>query len=353
MNLLNKKVFILLMAMFVCFSFSLIVYADEFDKNSNYKIVNKDSNKVLQIYSDDYKHDDIVSNEYKLYAKAGELTVYQNLNYDGQLFNILPATDGYSISSLLPVDKNLLGVNKSEVLKVNSKTSLFNSVEENNFESWCFKQIDDSYYTIASVKDENLVLTQYGDFQVRFSPYTGNEDQLWQIKEDTGETEEVVELESQKEINAIDQWFDRIEEYVAGAKALDFDGAYGSQCVDLAYDYTYNVFHKGEDRSAYRRSIDGGNGGQIYSRGSEEYYQKIPYSSDITPQKGDLVIFNKGYYGHVAVVESADEGGIDAITINGSRGHYVRRTRYDYYSGYYQACHIRGYLRPRTEMLVK
>ncbi len=134
---------------------------------------------------------------------------------------------------------------------------------------------------------------------------------------------------------------------------LDFDGAYGSQCVDLIYDYTYSVFHKGTAKHNYRQSVNGGNGGEIYYTASEKYYQKIPYSSGVRPQRGDICVYSKGYYGHSAIVDQVDDEGFTVITINGSRGHYVRRQRYNYYSGYYQSSSLVGFLRPRPSLVVR
>ncbi len=344
------------------------VYADdEIAAGSTYRLFNKDTGKALQIYSADYPHSEIVSNQYKLFAKNGEITVYRPIEYRGQAFELKQVDNYYTIESILYLDKTILGVAKDEKLRPNAKVELLNPYEADKYSvNWKLTMNEDGYYTIVNSQDENLVLTQYGDFQVRFKQNENTDVQRWRLElitEARSDEEENEQNEKAKDDEkdkykteagaAIDAWFESLEERIEKHQGLDFDGAYGSQCVDLIYDYTYNIFHKGEVRGAYRRSINGGNGGEIYATASSKYYQKIPYKAGVRAQRGDIVVYSKGYYGHSAVVEFADKDGFDVITINGSRGRYVRRQRYNNNSGYYQTCHLVGLLRPRKEMLVK
>ncbi|GHV84381.1 hypothetical protein AGMMS50212_17210 [Spirochaetia bacterium] len=85
-------------------------------------------------------------------------------------------------------------------------------------------------------------------------------------------------------------------------KKVDFDGAFGAQCVDLFRQYNHDVFglpHTGAVEGAI----------QLYTNYPKlpveaGYYDRIEYSGNI-PLEGDAVIFgetSKNKYGHVAIV---------------------------------------------------
>lgn len=75
-------------------------------------------------------------------------------------------------------------------------------------------------------------------------------------------------------------------------KFVDIDAMYGAQCKDLF--------------SAYNTKVVGcpfyiyGNANQLFDAAPDEYYEKLTAN----PQKGDVVIWNIGDYGHVAIFVS-------------------------------------------------
>ena len=84
-------------------------------------------------------------------------------------------------------------------------------------------------------------------------------------------------------------------------KKVDFDGAYGAQCVDLFRQYNkevYNLPHTGVVNGAKDLFLQ-------YDNLSVEkrYYEKI--SKEVKPIAGDVVIFGESRtneFGHVAIV---------------------------------------------------
>lgn len=88
-------------------------------------------------------------------------------------------------------------------------------------------------------------------------------------------------------------------------KCVDYDGAYGAQCVDL-YNF-YNRDIVGAQRYPVSYAY------QLWTNYDTGKYSKI--SAGSTPQKGDVAIWNSnlgGGAGHVAIVL----GNVDASTIN-------------------------------------
>lgn len=91
--------------------------------------------------------------------------------------------------------------------------------------------------------------------------------------------------------------YDQFEKKYLG-KAIDYDGTAGVQCVDLADQYLKDVF-----------GITG-----VWVQGARDFYNKfesypalvknfdrIPNTRDLTIKKGDIVLWNGGSWGHVAV----------------------------------------------------
>lgn len=102
--------------------------------------------------------------------------------------------------------------------------------------------------------------------------------------------------------------YDQFEKKYLG-KAVDYDGVAGIQCVDLADQYLKDVF-----------GITG-----VWVNGARDFYNKfssypalvknfdrIPNTRDLVIKKGDIVIWNGGTWGHVAIGTGA--GTIDWFT---------------------------------------
>lgn len=82
-------------------------------------------------------------------------------------------------------------------------------------------------------------------------------------------------------------------------KGIDFDGAFGFQCMDLAHRYAVDVVGKDFKpapgaKDVWNQKIDG--------------YDKIPNSLIEVPQQGDIVVWGAtvGPYGHIAVFDNGN-----------------------------------------------
>lgn len=106
-------------------------------------------------------------------------------------------------------------------------------------------------------------------------------------------------------------------------KQIDFDKAFGSQCVDLFRQYSKEVLDIPEHTGAVEGAKD------LYLKYDDmklmqKYFQKI-----YTPRKGDIVIFNKtstNKYGHVAIVVYATRKTLVVFEQNGfdqKKGSYI------------------------------
>ena len=86
-------------------------------------------------------------------------------------------------------------------------------------------------------------------------------------------------------------------------RKIDFDGAYGAQCVDLFRQYNKDVYgwpHTGGVEGAKDLYLK-------YESLPEEKrrYERIPYSAGKQPVEGDVIIYDaspSNQYGHVAIV---------------------------------------------------
>lgn len=103
---------------------------------------------------------------------------------------------------------------------------------------------------------------------------------------------------------AVDRWVASVQ-----GRAIDMDGAFGAQCVDLARSYSQNVVGTGAIM---------GNGKDWYSNGAASgAYTQIPAGSKA--QKGDIACWGSswgGGYGHVAIVLSDNGGNLTTMTQN-------------------------------------
>lgn len=99
---------------------------------------------------------------------------------------------------------------------------------------------------------------------------------------------------------------DFVEKY-NGTK-VDYDKKFGSQCVDLFRQYCHDVLeipHTGAVIGARDLYLD-----YLKMPLERRYFDRIPYTEDNTPEKGDVLIWegspgNK--YGHVALCLEANK----------------------------------------------
>nr|WP_314768507.1 CHAP domain-containing protein [uncultured Actinomyces sp.] len=124
----------------------------------------------------------------------------------------------------------------------------------------------------------------------------------------------------------------------------DYDGAYGFQCVDLANQYTADIFGV-----PARSALGGGNAKDIFGNTSEQYFTKITPSGG--PQVGDIVCvgaYRSNPYGHIAIVNAVGaDGSITVMEQDGfTQGPAKLRAL-----GATERGAIQGFLRPRAERL--
>ena len=118
-------------------------------------------------------------------------------------------------------------------------------------------------------------------------------------------------------------------------KALDYDGAYGAQCVDLIY-YYYSYLGK---------TVVGGDGSAYAYNALPSGWSRIKYSSGGVPKAGDIAVWSyaASSAGHVAIVLSGDSSGFYAVDQNwrGADGDLKCKQVYHNYTYGTLACFIR------------
>jgi hypothetical protein len=88
-------------------------------------------------------------------------------------------------------------------------------------------------------------------------------------------------------------------------KKVDFDKAYGAQCVDLYRQYCQDVL--GMPAS---EGVEGAKHlWECYDKTNvqKKYLQRVSNTKDFVPEQGDIVIYGDGRFGHVAIVLFANE----------------------------------------------
>jgi hypothetical protein len=99
------------------------------------------------------------------------------------------------------------------------------------------------------------------------------------------------------------------DEFVAkwNGKGIDFDKAYGDQCMDLMHQYHVEVLGITDGRTLAAPGAK-----DVYlqfeSRFNNSLFEKIPNTPTGVPQKGDIVLWGEGIgpFGHVAMFVSGD-----------------------------------------------
>jgi len=97
-------------------------------------------------------------------------------------------------------------------------------------------------------------------------------------------------------------------------KVLDFDGAYGAQCFDY-FNYYYQYL-TGNNPYSDGYGVEGAK--DIWDVPTN-LFEKIPDSSTLVPQPGDILIYGSSWglgYGHVESVESSTADGCNIIGQN-------------------------------------
>lgn len=102
-------------------------------------------------------------------------------------------------------------------------------------------------------------------------------------------------------------------------KGIDFDGAFGNQCVDVFRQYCKEVLnspHLGPVVGAKDLYLD-------FDKTKEPaWFKRIPYVSGLVPELGDFIVYGStptNQYGHVALVLFASEKVVVVLEQNGQK----------------------------------
>ena len=95
-------------------------------------------------------------------------------------------------------------------------------------------------------------------------------------------------------------------------KTIDFDGAFGAQCVDLYRQYVQDVFKCPQSppvSGAYR----------VWDTYLTDYFDRYNNTLTAVPQQGDVVIWNTKVgsgFGHIAIYDSGNVWGFTSFDQN-------------------------------------
>lgn len=117
-------------------------------------------------------------------------------------------------------------------------------------------------------------------------------------------------------------------------QSLDYDSAYGAQCVDLIKFYYVEFFGLSQPF---------GNGKDYATNEIPTNWTRVQYTPGFVPQTGDIAVWTENSTnGHVAVVLDADENGFNALNQNINGSPCIQcRTNYSTTKGFW------GFIRPQ------
>lgn len=117
-------------------------------------------------------------------------------------------------------------------------------------------------------------------------------------------------------------------------KQIDFDKAFGSQCVDVFRQYSKEVLGIKEHTGAVTGAKE------LYLNFDKMSLMQKHFEKVYTPHKGDIVIYNStstNIYGHVAIVVYASRKTIVVFEQNGfdqKKGAYITIRNFDNVLGF-------------------
>lgn len=140
-----------------------------------------------------------------------------------------------------------------------------------------------------------------------------------------------------------EQLFDNfIKKY--NGKAVDFDGRYGDQCVDLFRQYCKEVL------GLEKQPVGVGGAKDFWTNFHRDpalynNFKLIPNTPMFIPRKSDVMIWGRSYgpYGHIAVITEAGLMTFKAFSQNDPAGTKSHIKKYNYKN-------VLGVLRPRTHI---
>jgi hypothetical protein len=112
-------------------------------------------------------------------------------------------------------------------------------------------------------------------------------------------------------------------------KGIDFDGAYGDQCMDLMHQYCVEVLGLTDGRILAAPAAKDVWNTNVFGKDKFDAFQNTPTG---VPQKGDIILFGTeiGAYGHVAIVISADVNNIVSFDQNWNGHSYCEKVTHKY-----------------------
>jgi len=134
---------------------------------------------------------------------------------------------------------------------------------------------------------------------------------------------------------------DFIDKYTG--KPVDFDGAYGAQCVDLVRQYFRDVW----ELPKQPEGVEGASDFYFWHKSrriQQELCNCFPYNGVVRPPEGSVVIFGANAtnkYGHIGICVATDKYGMDVFEQDGvenekalkegrsQKGAYISHWNYD------------------------
>ncbi|MCL2138682.1 MAG: CHAP domain-containing protein [Treponema sp.] len=126
----------------------------------------------------------------------------------------------------------------------------------------------------------------------------------------------------------------KLQEFVVKhyGKKVDFDGAFGAQCVDLARQYFKDVW-------GFTKQPEGVEGAKdfFYNHDNRPVQKElcicIPFANDAKPPEGSVCVYKESAtnkYGHIGICLNADDTGVDLFEQDGFKQDGAKITRWDY-----------------------
>lgn len=118
-------------------------------------------------------------------------------------------------------------------------------------------------------------------------------------------------------------------------KSIDFDGAFGAQCMDLALQYNQDIVKA-------PRLI--GDAVDVWTTYPQDFYDKVPNTPDNFPQLGDIVIWGTaiGQFGHIAVCQKGDSVSFTSLDQNWNGVSHCEYVTHNYNA-------VLGWIRPKAQ----
>ena len=118
-------------------------------------------------------------------------------------------------------------------------------------------------------------------------------------------------------------------------KPCDFDGVYGNQCMDLMHQYIYDVLGVTDAKVLMKDCAK-----NVYldfdNTFGHEMFDKIDNTPDGVPNKGDIMFWRSGQYGHVSMFVSGDANNFQSFDQNWPTGSlpHIQDHTYGYVAGW-------------------